>query len=196
MSTLRTNAISARTGTGTIALPAGNRIVSTEGGAVVAPGMVIQTVYVRTDLRAAYSSSNSGNGNPVTPLNLTITPKFANSLLLCQWMVNGELHQDNVWLIWKDGALAPNGFNTSIGNIRTSGYVSAFYDQNEDTTPSNWKFIYADSPNSTSPVTYGLAVRSSSSANYTLALNRTLHDVTTDARESMVSVGFVQEIAQ
>ena len=196
MSTLRVNEISARTGTGAIAVPSGNRIVSTEGGAIVAPGMVIQTVYVRTDERNTYSSNNTGNGTLVTPLNLAITPKFANSLILCQWMVNGELHQDNTFLIWKDGALASNGFNQQAGNVRWSGYTSAFYDQNESSTPSNWKIMYADAPGSTSPVTYGLATRSSSGSNYTFYLNRTVTSLGQDAHENMVSVGIIQEIAQ
>lgn len=196
MSTVRTNAISSRTGTGEIALPVGNRLVSTEAGAVVAPGMVIQTVYVRTDERNSYASNNTGNGTPITPLNLTITPKFANSMILCQWMVNGELHHDNTFLIWKDGAVAPNGYNQQAGNVRWSGYTSSFYDADHSSTPSNWNIMYAGFPASTSPVTYGLATRSSSGSNYTFFLNRTIGSLGTDAYENMVSVGIIQEIAQ
>lgn len=196
MSKLRVSTLESRTGSGTIEVPTGNQIVGTDTGSVVAPGMVLQTVYVRTDERNAYSSNNTGNGTPVTPLNLTITPKFANSLILCQWMVNGELHQDNVFLIWKDGSLVSNGYNQQAGNVRWSGYTSAFYDQNESSTPSNWKIMYADAPGSTSPVTYGLATRSSSSGNFTFYLNRTVVSLGQDAYENMVSVGIIQEIAQ
>lgn len=196
MSTLRTTAITSRTGTGNIVIPTGNRLVSTQSGAMAAPGMVLQTVYVRTDERNSYPSNNTGNGTPITPLNLTITPIHANSMILCQWMVNGELHQDNVFLIWQNGALAANGFNQQAGNVRWSGYTSAFYDQNESTTPSNWKIMYAGFPASTSPVTYGLATRSSSGSNYTFFLNRTVAALGQDAHENMVSVGIIQEIAQ
>jgi hypothetical protein len=187
MSKLRVNELAARTG---------NVITLAEGAKIYQPGTVIQAAAIRSDLRASYSSSNTGNGNPVTPLNLTITPVFANSLIVCQWMVNGELHQDNNFLIWKNGALALNGFNQESGNVRWSGYTSAFYDQNESSTPSNWSIIYTDVPGSTASTTYGLAVRSSSTGNYTFFLNRTVANAGGDAHETMVSVGIIQEIAQ
>jgi hypothetical protein len=187
MSTLRVNTIGARTG-GVVSMASGSRMYL--------PGSVVQTLAVRSDLRATYSSAASGNGNPVTPLNLTITPVFANSLIVCQWMVNGELHQDNNFLIWKNGALAANGLNQESGNVRWSGYASAFYDQNESSTPSNWSIIYTDTPGNTSANTYGLAVRSSSSGAYTFFLNRTVSSAGSDAHETMVSVGIIQEIAQ
>jgi len=196
MSSLRVSSIAARTGSGNIAIPTSNKIVGVDAGSVVAPGMIIQTAVVRSDLRATYSSSNSGNGNPVTPMDLTITPRFANSLIICQWMVNGELHQDNNFVIWKNGAIAPNGFNQESGNVRWSGYAAAFYDQNESSTPSNWKIVYADVPGSAATMTYGLAVRSSSASNYTFYLNSTVANAGADAYETMVSVGIIQEIAQ
>ena len=187
MSTLRVDEISARTGSGDIRVA---------GGRIISPGAVIQTVYVRTDERNSYSSNNTGNGTLVTPLSLPITPLYANSMILCQWMVNGELHQDNTFLIWKNGALASNGFNQQAGNVRWSGYASAFYDQNESSTPSNWSIMYADFPGSTAALTYGLATRSSSASNYTFFLNRTVSSTGGDSNENMVSVGIIQEIAQ
>jgi hypothetical protein len=187
MSTIQVNEIQARTG-GVVTMASGTQLYS--------PGTVVQVLAVRSDLRATYSSSNSGNGNPVTPLDLTITPKFSNSLIVCQWMVNGEFHQDNNFLIWKNGALASNGYNQEAGNVRWSGYASAFYDQNESSTPSNWSIIYTDSPGNTSANTYGLAVRASSSAAHTFFLNRVVSGLGQDSYENMVSVGIIQEIAQ
>lgn len=188
MSILRVNEITTRSGTGNIIIP--------EGNTLYAPGMVIQTLFVRTDERNTYSSTNSGNGTSISALNLTITPKIANSMILCQWMVNGELHQDNTFLIWKNGALASDGYNQQSGNVRYSGYAAAFYDQNESSTPSNWKIMYSDTPGSTSPQTYGLACRSSSATNYTFYLNRTVSSTGADSNENLVSVGIIQEIAQ
>lgn len=162
------------------------------------PGSVIQTVWKRSDVRTTYSSPNSGNGTTVSELNLSITPRFATSTIICQWMINGELHQDNVWLIHKNGVLqtSPAGYNTSLGNSRWSGVMSGFYDQNEDSTPSNWKLIYIDNElGSATARTYAPAVRSSSTGNFTLSLNRTLAGLTQDAHESMVSIGIAQEIA-
>lgn len=164
----------------------------------VPSGSVIQTVWVRSDTRTTYASNPTGNGTTVTELNLTITPRFASSTIICDWMINGELMQDNLFVIHKDGTLqtSPAGYNTAIGNARYSGYTSGFYDQNEDSTPSNWKVTYVDnSLGSTSSRTYAPAIRSSSSGTYTLALNRTLNGSASDAYESMVSVGVAMEIA-
>lgn len=164
------------------------------------PGSVVQVATIRSDARTTYSSSTSGDGTTVSELNLTITPKFSTSLLVCQWMISGEMHQDNVFLIHRDGALVTTtgqtGYNSTVGNSRWSGYTSAFYDQNEDSTPSNWFIQYFATANSTASTTIAPGVRSSSSGNYTLALNRTINNLTQNAHESMVSTGMIMEIAQ
>ena len=166
----------------------------------VPSGSVVQTVTVRSDARNTYSAANSGNGTTVPVLNLTITPRFASSTIICDWMINGEMHQDSTFLIHKDGALVTTagntGYNSAVGNIRSSGMMSAFYDQNEDSTPSNWKLLYIDSTTlSTASRTYAPAVRGSGASNWTLALNRTLNGSTGDNYESMVSIGVAMEIA-
>lgn len=165
------------------------------------PDSIVQVKYVRTDTRTTYASSNSGNGTTIAALNLTITPRYSNSLLLAQWMINGELHQDNVFLIHRDGSVATTstyeGYNNVLGlSSRWSGVMAGFYDQNEDSTPSNWFLQYAVPASSTASTTLAPAVRSSSANNYTLALNRTLNGANQDAYESMISTGTIWEIAQ
>lgn len=165
------------------------------------PDSIVQVKYVRTDTRTTYASNNSGNGTTITALNLTITPKYSNSLLLAQWMINGELHQDNVFLIHRDGSVVTTstyeGYNNVLGLAsRWSGVMAGFYDQNEDSTPSNWFLQYAVPASSTASTTLAPAVRSSSGGGYTLALNRTIANNTQDAYESMISTGTVWEIAQ
>jgi hypothetical protein len=169
-------------------------------GQVYIPGSVVQVQYSRTDVRSTWSSSTSGNGLTISDLAITITPKFSNSRLIMQWMINGELHQDNVFLIHKNASLittaGETGYNSSIGNIRSSGYASGFYDQNEDSTPSNWFLQYSAISGSTTAMTFAPAIRSSSGSGFTLALNRTLSGSTGDAHESMVSSGLIMEVAQ
>lgn len=164
------------------------------------PDSIVQAKYVRTDTRTTYASNNSGSGTTVTALNLTITPKYSNSLLLCQWMINGELHQDNVFLIHRDGSVVTTstyeGYNNVLGNVRWSGVMSAYYDQNEDSTSSNWFLQYLVPASSTTATTLAPAVRSSSGGNYTFALNRTINGATQDAYETMISTGTIWEIAQ
>lgn len=164
------------------------------------PGSVVQVKTVRSDSRTTISSNNSGNGTTITQLNLTITPKFANSLLVMQWMINGEHHNDNVFLIHKNGSLittaGEQGYNSESGNVRWSGIASAFYDQNDSTTPSNWFIQYFAIAGSTSSTTFAPATKSSSSGNYTFYLNRTFAGTGQDAYETMVSTGTIWEIAQ
>lgn len=164
------------------------------------PDSIVQVKYIRTDTQTTYAANNSGNGTTVTALNLTITPKYSNSLLLMQWMINGEMHQDTVFLIHRDGSLVTTstyeGYNNVSGNQRWSGMMTGFYDQNEDSTPSNWFFQYLMPASSTTSTTFAPAVRSSSGGGYTLALNRTLNGAAQDAYERMVSTGTIWEIAQ
>jgi hypothetical protein len=164
------------------------------------PGSVVQVNTVRSDSRTTLSSSNSGNGNTISQLNLSITPQFSNSLLIMQWMINCELHHDNVFLIHKNGSLitasGEQGYNAETGNSRWSGFASSTYDQNENSTPENIWLQYFCVSGSKDLATFAPAVRSSSATNYTLALNRTLGSAGVDAFENMVSTGIIWEIAQ
>lgn len=144
----------------------------------------------------AYSSPVSSE-TLIDPLSITITPIYDNSKIIVRWMVNGELHQDNVFRVYKNGALAPNGKNNNIGG-RWVGYASGFYDRDENSTPSNWSIVYIDNPSTLTPVTYQLAVGSSSGTAYTFYLNRTQgsSDTGQDVYERIVSTATVWEITQ
>lgn len=170
-------------------------------------GSVIQTVHARSDTRTTYSASASGNGTTVAALNLTITPRYEHSWIACSWMINGEMHQDATFLVHRGGSLVTDidtdlypsgwpqvaGYNAITGNVLRSGLMNAFYDRNEDSTPSNWQLLWVDSLPGSGSRTYAPAVRGTGS-NYTLALNRTLNGSTGDNYESMVSIGVAMEI--
>lgn len=164
------------------------------------PDSIVQVKYFRTDTQTTYASNTSGDGTTVTALNLTVTPKYSSSLLLAQWMINGEFHQDNVFLIHRDGSLVTTssyqGYNNVTGNSRWSGMMTAFYDQNEDSTPSNWFLQYLVPAGSTTTTVLAPAVRGSGATAYTFALNRTINAASQDNYERMVSTGTVWEIAQ
>jgi hypothetical protein len=179
-----------------------NQVQSLDGKIILADsGSIIQTVFVRSDDRINYTSSPSGNGNTITPLSISITPRSSTSRLICQWMINGELHQDNVFLIHRDTSLitttGEEGYNRLSGNVRWSGIACAFYDRNEDSTPSNWLLMYSQISGSVQPRTYCPAVRSSSGGTYTFGLNRAISsgDLGQDSYERMVSMGVIHEVA-
>jgi hypothetical protein len=181
-------------------IPNNNTVSLAPGNTFSVPGLIVQTVYARTDVRTTYSSNPTGNGTTITDMNIVITPKFSTSLLLITWMINGELHQDNVFLAHQDGALITTagyqGYNNVSGNVRWSGLASGFYDVDENSTPSSWIIQYAILAASTSARTYAPAVRSSSSGTYTFSLNRTIGQVGQDAYENMISTGMIMELAQ
>lgn len=166
---------------------------------LVYPGMIIQTVTKRVDTRTTYSSATSGNGTTVTDLGITIAPLYATSNLIIQWIINGELSHDNVFLIHRDGAIintiGEEGYNSLAGNQRWSGYCTGFYDADDNSTPANWNIMYTCTAASVTSRTYAPAVRSSTATAYTFALNRTLGNGPDNYFESMVSFAIAYEVA-
>jgi hypothetical protein len=182
-------------------LPTNSNVITIPAGHVLyAPGMIAQVKYVRTDARNTYASSTSGNGTTVTDLNISITPKFANSLLIMQWMVNGEFHHDNVFLIHKDGALITTtgyeGYNNVAGNNRWSGVAPPAYDTDSNSTSNNTFIQYAILAGGTASATYAPAVRASQGTAYTFHLNRTQGSTGTDSYEVSISTGMIMEVMQ
>jgi hypothetical protein len=153
----------------------------------------VQTQIVNTT--NAYASPVNSQ-TIIDPLSITITPIYASSKIIVDWMVNGELHQDNLFRIFRNGVEAPNGRNTSVAANRFVGYTCGFYDQNEDSTPSNWKITYFDNPGVNTPVTYQLAIGSSTGVAYTFALNRCINATFAEPYERMVSTVMIWEIQQ
>jgi hypothetical protein len=178
----------------------GNAVTPTSGTTMRYPGQVVQVLTIRTDERTAYYSPNSGNGTTISELNLTITPKFSSSLLVMEWMMNCEVHHDNVILIHQNGSLITTsgyeGYNSGSGNQRWSGYASGFYDADEGSTMVNFYLLYAIPATNLNQRTYAPAVRSSSGTNYVFTLNKSLGSQGQDDYENTVSTGMIMEIQQ
>ena len=178
----------------------GNTITIPSGHKLYAPGTVVQVRTVRTEARNTYSAPTTGDGTTVTDLNLTITPKFSNSLLIAQWMFNGELHHDAVILVHKNGSLittsGETGFNATAGNSRWSGFSYSPYDTDVASTPQNMFIQYFATAGSVSSMTFAPAVRASDGTAKTLYLNRAVGSTGADVYEVSVSTGIIWEIAQ
>jgi hypothetical protein len=167
---------------------------------LVRPGTVVQVQTVRSDSRTTIASNNSGDGTTITQLNLSITPKFANSKLIMQWMINAEGNHDTVFLIHKNGSLittaGATGYNAESGNVRWSGVAAGAWDNDNSTTPSNYFIQYECIAGSTSPQVFAPATRASYGTSQTLFLNRTVRSTGQDNDETMISNGTIWEIAQ
>ena len=186
---------------GNITPASGSTVFIDSNSRLASPGSPIQTLYYRTDARNVYSAPITGNGTTVTDLNLTITPKFSNSLIIMTWMIHGEMHYDSVWTLHRNGALITTagyqGYNNQIGNSRWSGVIASPYDQNDQsTTPFHLFIQYAISAETTAMRTYAPAVRASGGTAYTLYLNRAVASAGTDGQEVGVSTGVIMEIMQ
>jgi hypothetical protein len=174
----------------------GGTISTTANTVSYSPGMVIQTRYVRSDDRVTLSVPAGLTGTPISALNMSISPRFSNSMILCQWMITCEFQNDNNFLIFRNGVLASDGYNLQAGDIVGSGYVVMTYDVDNSSTPHNIKIMYAGFPGGTGLVTYGLAVRSADAGAKTFYLNRTVAGVGAGTQENGVSIGIIQEITQ
>jgi len=193
MSTLLTDALLASAASNwTITLPTGNYINE--------PGRVLQTQWIRTTTQTTYSAPGSGDGTTISALAISITPQSASSLLICSWMINYEVLYNSVFLIHKNGLLITTagyqGYNNVSGNVQYSGVISAAYDNDQSTTPSNSYIQYAVPSGSTAAATYAPATRSSNTTANTLYLNRAVSSAGTDGQEITVSTGIIMEIAQ
>ena len=116
-------------------------------------GPVIQVQTVMTDRKNNIASPNSGNGTPLRDLTVGITPTSSSSRLIVEFMICGEMHQDHVWLIHRNGGLVTTSGEqgrNSVGNSRWHGYAAAWYDRNENSTPSTWYLLYHCIANTTS----------------------------------------------
>jgi hypothetical protein len=153
-------------------------------------GSVVQTVWVRSDTPVSY-----GSGGVITQLNLAITPRYANSKLLCQWVISGEAASYNAgFRVAKNLAIATNpaGFNSVRGGLSNS-YMSMFsFETDYASTPDTTSLFYMDDANTTTVTrTYSPVYHTEAGGNF--ILNRAISD-SGAAYEYVVSTGVCHEI--
>jgi hypothetical protein len=163
-------------------------------GRFYSPGSVVQCVTRLYTDRTTYTATNTNAATEITVLNLLITPKRANSKIVLQWMINGEVEENAVFLVYRDSSAI--GFNTASGfTAQWSGVTSAPYDANQDSTQGNIVVNWVDLPNTTNTVTYSVRVRSSTTAGTrTFYLGRTISTAGSDNNETTCSTGVAWEI--
>jgi hypothetical protein len=165
-------------------------------GDMYASDHVIQMITIAYTKRAIYAMSKDNVVNAIDVLNLSIKPQMSNSKILLQWMINGESVFNVVFVVLRDGT--PIGFNTIHGNVYYSGIAAGHYDFNDQSsTQSNYYVSYIDTPNTTSTVVYGIAIKSTATLNLgePFYLNRTVRSTGGDNDENTISNGIAWEIA-
>lgn len=144
----------------------------------------------------SFSSAVSGNGTLIEPLTLTISPKSANNILIMEWMISGEMATNNLFLIHRNGSLittaGEQGYNNVSGNVRYSGIVAAWYDANNESTPSNFRITYQCVAGTTDPINFAPAVRASGATAGTFYLNRAIGSGTVPYTGQELNVSYGQ----
>jgi hypothetical protein len=142
-------------------------------GAIYAPGHPVQ--YVGQNVHDIVVYGNSV-GRYITPLDITITPKFSNSKIMLHWVINGEAHHDQVIRIYRfisSGASTLIGFNSNNQGVH-SGAAPIHHDTDHNSTLNTHTVAWVDTPNTTSAVTYRIFSRPSNNGTNWFRLNRTV----------------------
>jgi hypothetical protein len=194
-SKLKTDVLETVSGSGTIALTNQLSGMTYES---MAAGSVVQVVTVRSDDLVTYSGANSYH---LTPLNITIVPKYANSKLIIQFNFSGEGAHNQTLKVTKDGntVITTSGeesYNANSGNQRWSGARAIAYDNDTSSTPTDMSFMYQCISGSTASRVYSVQVRTSSSSNETFSLNRTGNGTMGDGNETSMAFVTATEIKQ
>ena len=156
MSTLFVNNLNTASGS-TITLPTGKQLVGTDTNSIKAPGMVVQFAY--RDPTAAFIAQASAASNSYVNSNIsvTITPKYANSVILIDGDFQFGLSDNfNNYAYMTLKRVISGGATTDLGHL-TSGGVNYGILQRGGTNAYEWysqTFTFPDKPNTTSAVTY------------------------------------------
>lgn len=164
-----------------------------DGHYINSPGQCVQTVYRIYDGKWTGTAGNSGNGVELggSGLRLTMSPKYSNSVILLRWILHYELHHDCVFTVTRNNSII--GYNTQIGNRRSSGVAAPVYDRDYASTPSNIHIMWYDSPNTTSSRDWRIHARSANGSNRTISINRPLNNNGSNDNETGMSIAIAQE---
>jgi len=146
----------------------GTDITVAAGKTIKAPGSVVQ--FVRRDPTAAMVSQVTTNATSFTNTNIsiTITPKYANSIIL----IVGDFHiglassySDYVYGTLK--RVISGGATTSLGHVHSDGRDFGVFQRGGSASSNDWAsstFTFPDAPNTTSAITYQVWTRNNNTS--------------------------------
>jgi len=189
-----------------LGIAVGGNVVGTIGSDYGAfRGNVVQCRVTRYETQITGTSGTSTDGVELTGMRVSITPKFSNSMIVCQFQIHLEIstgEHNMLFNVYKNGAVPTGtyaGFNNVAGNNIWSGIAMCVkYDsaQNSDSTPDTTLFTYHDFPGTTNTLTYAPGIKSSDTGNRTFYINRTVASTGQNGYEIGTSYSIVWEIAQ
>ena len=159
-------------------------IVPTTGVPTGGGGGIIQVVQTaKTDTWASDMATNYPNFEEVTGLNVSITPKFSSSKILVTASVSyNTQYWQGFGQLWRgiNGAsrsLLDGAVGAAAGNRPRFSFSSNQYHGNSSYPYQMYHGTvnYLDSPNTTQPVSYSIAMRTYSSS-WNIYVNRNYND--------------------
>ena len=179
-------------------------ITDTSGNSIpYMKGAVLQTVVQQETGATTFTASGTSDllllasnaGDSTNHLSLSITPKSANSKILLSTSIffegGSEAHQ-YLWSFYRDSTK----LSAPIAGSRRSGIgqtALGYFNSDLNSTPDVVNYMYYDSPNTTSAITYAVSFNHTTS-DAIVYLNRTVTDTDDSARERGVSILIAQEI--
>jgi|GEM_PF-5854292 len=154
-------------------------------------GVVTSVNTIQTRTQGIYSAVTTGDGTEITPLTITFTPKKSGNKIILEWVINGEVFQDTVFNVSRNGVVLTDSDN---GVNRWSGISAWPYDNNQVSTPENVIVRIIDENSLDTASTYRLLVRSAYGTVNNFYLNRTIGSAGQDSYETMLSTGTATEI--
>jgi hypothetical protein len=154
--------------------------------------------------RDSTSSANMYAGE-VSDLRISITPKYADSLIVIEMNISCEPHRHNSGL-WMGELNTSNeiqlitrtgyeGYNPNVQTGRNNYYSSGWFDDNSESTMKSIPLTYIDKPNTTSEKIYS-PIYGSPHSDAFLVINRTRVASTNYQYEYGVSTISIKEIRQ
>lgn len=173
-----------------------NTITVPSGHKLYAPGSIVQISTIRLDTKTSIGYSAN---TILSALNISITPKFASSLLMVEWVLSYEADYNATFRVFRDNNLISNsgyqGYNNTDGN-RWSGVAPLLYDGDVASTPNSQLIRHYVPAYSTSATTLQLGVIQSAGASGTIHLNRSFASSGADNYENGICTAMIWEIAQ
>jgi len=170
----------------------GAEVTDDTGGQVTVKNVVVSVTTLQTRTQGTYTTPTSGDGIEITPLNIVLTPRKAGNKIILEWVVNYEAHEDDVFIVTRNGTRLAN--TTDGSNNRYAGIAAVPYDVDKASTMNTTVVKIIDESSLDIETTYALLVRSSHGTTHTFYLNRTVSSAGADQYETGLSVGTAMEI--
>ena len=155
---------------------------------------VVHKVYTG---KTTYSVPTAGQtGTYIEVLDTIITPTKTSSKVRVEFNMSFEVHHDTILRLFR----VINGVTSEVVRNNNGNYWSGFaypgYDVDNGSTARTNHYIYIDSPNTTSAITYRLMIQSGGVGATTFYLNRPVGSAGAANYENAISQCILTEIPQ